>query len=73
MQMSLLNLTWLGRKKLNTKIDNAGNMSLSDFKYVDENGKTLNISNIVQFDPSQVNLKAFNASTGKSDLSVTEY
>jgi hypothetical protein len=23
------------------KIDNAGNMSLSDFKYVDENGKTL--------------------------------
>jgi hypothetical protein len=54
------------------KIDNAGNMSLSDFKYVDENGKTLNISNaLVQFDPSQVNLKAFNASTGKSDLSVT--
>jgi hypothetical protein len=33
-------------------------MSLSDFKYVDENGKTLNISNaLVQFDPSQVNLK----------------
>ena len=54
------------------KIDNAGNMSLSDFKYVDENGKTLNISNaLVQFDPSQVNLNAFNASTGKSDLSVT--
>jgi hypothetical protein len=54
------------------KIDNAGNMSLSDFKYVDENGKTLNISNaLVQFDPSQVNLQAFNASTGKSDLSVT--
>jgi hypothetical protein len=45
-------------------------MSLSGFKYVDENGKTLNISNaLVQFDPSQVNLK-FNASTGKSDLSV---
>jgi hypothetical protein len=54
------------------KIDNAGTMSLSDFKYVDENGKTLNISNaLIQFDPSQVNLKAFNASTGKSDLSVT--
>jgi hypothetical protein len=54
------------------KIDNAGTMSLSGFKYVDENGKTLNISNaLVQFDPSQVNLKEFNASTGKSDLSVT--
>jgi hypothetical protein len=49
-------------------------MSLSGFKYVDENGKTLNISNaLVQFDPSQVNLKEFNASTGKSDLSVTEF
>jgi hypothetical protein len=47
-------------------------MSLSDFKYADENGKTMNISNaLVQFNPSQVNLKQFNATTGKSDLSVT--
>jgi hypothetical protein len=60
------------RKATIKKIDNAGTMSLSGFKYVDENGKTLNISNaLVQFDPSQVNLKEFNASTGKSDLSVT--
>jgi hypothetical protein len=33
------------RKKATIKIDNAGTMSLSGFKYVDENGKTLNISN----------------------------
>ncbi|MEZ7504613.1 AsmA-like C-terminal region-containing protein [Flavobacterium sp. Arc2] len=54
------------------KINNAGTMSLSDFKYADENGKTMNISNaLIQFNPSQVNLKQFNATTGKSDLSVT--
>jgi hypothetical protein len=54
------------------KINNAGTMSLSDFKYVDENGKTMNISTaLIQFNPSQVNLKQFDATTGKSDLSVT--
>lgn len=53
-------------------INNAGTMSLSSFKYADENGKTMNISTaIVQFNPSQVNLKQLNASTGKSDISVT--
>ena len=53
-------------------ISNAGNMSLSDFKYVDENGKTMNISTaLIQFNPSQVNLKEFKASTGQSDLSIT--
>ncbi|MFA9190907.1 AsmA-like C-terminal region-containing protein [Flavobacterium sp. FZUC8N2.13] len=53
-------------------IDNAGTMSLSGFKYTDENGKSLNISNAaIAFNPSRVNLKQFNASTGKSDLSVT--
>jgi hypothetical protein len=53
-------------------IKNAGTISLSDFKYADENGKTMNISNaLVQFNPSMVNLKQFNATTGKSDLSVT--
>ena len=53
-------------------IRNAGSMSLSDFKYADENGKTMNISNaLIQFNPSQVNLKQFDATTGKSDLSVT--
>lgn len=53
-------------------IKNAGMMSLSSFKYVDENGKTMAISKaLVQFNPSQVHLKQFNATTGKSDLSVT--
>lgn len=54
------------------KIKNAGTISLSDFEYADVNGKTINISNaLVQFNPSQVNLKQFNATTGKTDLSVT--
>src|SRR3970040_112952 len=53
-------------------INNEGKISLSGFNYVDENGKTMNISNaLVQFDPSQVNLKQLNATTGKSDISVT--
>jgi hypothetical protein len=52
------------------KINNAGTMSLSDFNYADENGKTMTISNaMIQFNPSQVNLKQF--TIGKSDLSVT--
>jgi hypothetical protein len=53
-------------------IKNAGTMSLSGFKYADDNGKTMTISNaLVQFNPSQVNLKQFKATTGKSDISVT--
>ena len=53
-------------------INNAGTMSLSGFNYVDENGKKMNISTaLVQFNPSQVNLKELNATTGKSDISVT--
>ncbi len=53
-------------------INNAGTMSLSGFKYADENGKTMTISTaLVQFNPSQVNLKQFDATTGKSDISVT--
>ncbi|RTZ08500.1 AsmA-like C-terminal region-containing protein [Flavobacterium sp. GSP6] len=53
-------------------IKNAGTMSVSGFNYADENGKTINISNaLIQFNPSQVNLKELNATTGKSDISVT--
>lgn len=53
-------------------INNAGTMSLSGFNYTDENGKSMTISNaLVQFNPSQINLKQFNATTGKSDISVT--
>lgn len=53
-------------------IKNAGNLSLTGFRYVDENGKAMNINSaIVQFNPSRVNLQEFKATTGKSDLSIT--
>lgn len=53
-------------------INNAGTIGLTGFNYDDGNGKKMTISNaLVQFNPSQVNLKQFNAKTGKSDLSVT--
>jgi hypothetical protein len=53
-------------------IYNAGNISLTGFKYIDENGKGMNINSaIVQFNPSRVNLQEFKATTGKSDLNVT--
>jgi hypothetical protein len=52
-------------------IRNAGTMSLSGFKYVDEKGKALNISEAqVVFNPSRVNLQKFNATTGKTDMSI---
>ena len=54
------------------RIKNAGTIDLSGFNYTDENGKTMTISNaLVQFNPNEVHLKQFNATTGKSDLSVT--
>ncbi|HEY6142740.1 MAG TPA: AsmA-like C-terminal region-containing protein [Flavobacterium sp.] len=53
-------------------IRNAGMIGLTGFKYADENGKTMTISNaLVLFNTSTINLKQFNATTGKSDLSVT--
>ena len=52
-------------------IKNAGTMSLSGFKYTDENNKSMNISKaLVQFNPSTINLKQFDATTGKSDISI---
>jgi hypothetical protein len=54
------------------RIRNAGSVSVTGFRYVDDNGKALNISTAaVRFDPTRVNLQQFNATTGKSDLSVT--
>lgn len=53
------------------RIKNAGTIDLMGFNYTDENGKTMNISRaLVTFDPSKVNLKQFNATTGKTDLEV---
>ena len=53
-------------------IKNAGTIDLTGFNYTDEDGKTMKISKaFVSFDPSRVNLKQFNATTGKTDLAVT--
>jgi hypothetical protein len=53
-------------------IDNSGTMSLSGFKYTDDKGKELAISQAtVQFNPSRINLQEFKATTGKSDFNVT--
>jgi hypothetical protein len=52
-------------------IKNAGTISLSGFKYTDENNKAMNISTaLVEFNTSRINLKQFDATTGKSDLSI---
>ncbi|WP_293891599.1 AsmA family protein [Flavobacterium sp.] len=54
------------------RIRNAGTMDLTGFNYTDEDGKTMKISKaLVSFDPSRVNLKQFNATTGNTDLAVT--
>lgn len=54
------------------KIVNSGTMSLSGFKYTDDKGKELAISQAaIQFNPSRINLQEFKATTGKSDLNVT--
>ena len=53
-------------------IKNAGTVSLTGFKYSDDKGKNMNINNaLVVFNPSQVNLKQFQATTGKSDMNLT--
>ncbi len=54
------------------RIRNAGTIDLTGFNYTDEDCKTMKISKaFVSFDPSRVNLKQFNATTGKTDLAVT--
>jgi hypothetical protein len=53
-------------------IVNSGTMRLSGFKYTDDKGKDLVISQAaIQFNPSRINLQEFKATTGKSDLNVT--
>ena len=53
------------------RIKNAGTMDLTGFNYTDVNGKTMKISNAsIEFNPSRVNLKQFNATTGNTDLAV---
>ena len=53
-------------------IKNAGTIDLTGFNYTDENGKTMKISRaLMEFNPSRVNLKQFNATTGNSDMAIT--
>lgn len=53
-------------------IANSGTMRLSGFKYTDDKGKELAISQAaIQFNPSRINLQEFKATTGKSDLNIT--
>lgn len=53
-------------------IKNAGIISLSGFNYDDGKGQNMLISQaLVQFNPSQVQLKQFHAKTGRSDLSLS--
>ncbi len=54
------------------KMKNSGTMSLSDFKYIDENNKPLNIHNAaIEFTTTRINLKELSASTGRTDLKVS--
>ena len=54
------------------KMKNSGTMSLSDFKYIDENNKPLNIHNAaLEFTTTRINLKELSASTGRTDLKVS--
>lgn len=53
-------------------IRNSGNVSITGFKYTDENGKGMDINEAaIQFNPSTLTLQKFDAKTGKSDLNVT--
>ncbi|MFY7757852.1 MAG: AsmA-like C-terminal region-containing protein, partial [Flavobacterium stagni] len=53
------------------RIQNAGTIDLTGFRYTYETGKNMDISKVlVEFNPSRVHLKQFAAKTGKSDLAV---
>jgi AsmA-like C-terminal region/AsmA family len=53
------------------KIMNAGSLSLTGFKYRDDQGKVMNINSVaIQFNPKKLNLQEFKATTGRSDMSV---
>lgn len=52
-------------------IRNSGNVSITGFKYTDENGSGMDIDEAaVQFNPSTLTLQKFAAKIGKSDLNV---
>lgn len=56
------------------RIRNVGMIDFTDFNYTDENGKIIKISRaLISFNPNSVNLKQFNATTGKTDLAVNGF
>ncbi|MDD3004201.1 AsmA-like C-terminal region-containing protein [Flavobacterium sp.] len=53
------------------KVQNSGNISISGFRYTDEEKKVYTINQAVaQFNPSTINLKQLEVTTGKTDLQV---
>jgi hypothetical protein len=53
------------------KVKNSGDVSITGFKYVDEEQKVYTISQAVaQFNPSTINLKQLDVTTGKTDLQI---
>lgn len=53
------------------KMDNSGNLTLTGFRYLDENNKAINISKAaVQFSTTRINLQELAATTGNTDLQV---
>jgi hypothetical protein len=59
-------------KSLYQNIYSAGKIDIIGFNYIDENSKKLTISKaLVQFNPSNVQMKQMNATIGKSDISVS--
>lgn len=53
-------------------IKNSGDVGVYGFKYIDENGKGMDISIAeVQFNPNVLKLNKFEAKTGKSDLNIS--
>lgn len=52
-------------------MQNSGNLTLTGFKYVDEDNKAININKaVVDFTNTRINLQQLDATTGKTDLKV---
>ena len=53
------------------KVQNSGNLSITGFKYTDEDKKVYTINKAVaQFNPSTINLQELDVTTGKTDLQI---
>lgn len=53
------------------RMENSGNMTLTGFKYVDEDNKAIHVNKaIVLFNTTRINLLQLDATTGKTDMSL---